>query len=217
MCGRYGFIPGNNFYIRFGVSQKGELLKPIYNVAPGMTMPIIAGKELRLMKWGFIPSWAKDPKIGYKMINARSETLKEKQSFRSSLYTKRCLVPVSGFYEWEKQGKEKVPYYYRLKDKELFAFAGLYDNWKNEKGEDVEAYTIITTEANKLVGKIHERMPAILKEEGEKAWLDQDEKNIDKLLGSVKPYAEKDMEVFKVSDKVNSTKNEGPELIESQE
>lgn len=164
------------------------------------------------MRWGLIPFWAKDPKIGYKMINARAETVNEKPSFKHSLKNKRCIVPASGFYEWLKSEKQKIPFYIKPKDQEYFSFAGLYDVWKDAEGKEIKSYTIITTTPNIKMAKIHDRMPVILKVADEDKWLDQNT-DIDELLKLLKPYPDSEMEIYSVSDLVNSPRNDNKDLI----
>lgn len=215
MCGRYTIGDVRRLSERFDTSNKIEDIKPSYNVAPSQTNPVIDRKspnQVEMMKWGLIPSWAKDPKIGYKMINARAESVKDKPSFRKPFRDQRCLVPASGFYEWLKTEKEKIPHYIHLKGKELFAFAGLYEIWKDENGNEVKSYTVITTEPNEVMKKIHNRMPVILKEEDEDKWLrnDTDETVLVELL---KPYPDEDMEAYPVSRDVNNPRNNSEDLI----
>jgi len=171
MCGRYTLVPNNDFYNRFEAENRLDDLLPHYNIAPGQTLPVIthnSPNQVVLMRWGLIPSWAKDPKIAYHTINAKAETVATKPAFRSSFKTKRCLVPASGFYEWKKlDSKKKQPFYFQLKSQELFSFAGLYDIWKNENGEEHKTYTIITTVANEDVAIVHDRMPVILNKKDE--------------------------------------------------
>lgn len=175
MCGLYGFYPGNDFYERFNIVNRLERLEAHYNVAPGYRMPVVtchSQNSVEVMKWGLIPHWAKDPSIGYKLINARAESVSEKPAFRPSFLAKRCLVPSSGFYEWEKTDDGKIPYHVTLKNKEMFSFAGLYDSWFDPEGKEIKTYTIITVEPNELVKAIHNRMPALLNKKEEGAWLD---------------------------------------------
>lgn len=214
MCGRYGFIPGKNFYKRFKIDKATGKLKPSYNVAPGRTMPVVirqSPNQLIEMKWGLVPHWAEDPKIGYHMINARAETLSSKPAFRSLLSSKRCLVPASGFYEWDHKGKAKIPYYIKLKNDDMFSFAGLYDIWKDAEGKMLMSYTIITTDSNTVVGKIHDRMPVIIPIEDEDEWLESRDEKIHKLL---KPYPAGEMEAYRVSISVNNPKNDNKSLID---
>ena len=160
-----------------------------------------------------IPSWAKEESIGNRMINARAETVAEKPSFRNSFKRRRCLVPADGFYEWKKPtgGGRKIPMRIVLKDKEPFAFAGLWDTWVNPEGEEVESFTIITTQANELLRRIHDRMPVILAEEQEATWLDQDA-DAQELLSMLKPFPG-EMEAYPVSTLVNSPSNDDQRCI----
>jgi len=215
MCGRYGFVPGENFYNRFEIHNRLDNLEPHYNIAPGQLVPVItrsSPNQVILMKWGLIPHWAKDPRIGYKMINARAETLNEKPTFKYSLKNHRCLIPTSGFYEWKHIGEDKIPFYIRLKGKDMFAFAGLYDIWKDAEGYPLKTFTIITTSPNEFMSTIHHRMPVILTEEAEDIWLDQSLTDIDKLLALLTPTTA-EMESIKVSKLVNNPNNDSPEII----
>lgn len=222
MCGRYGFIPGSKkqFQERFRIDRVNFELKPRYNVAPGQIMPVItrnSPNKAEEMKWGLVPFWAKDPKIGYKMINARAETVAIKPSFRRSLMKQRCLIPVSGFYEWKKTDNTKIPYYIHLKNAELFSFAGLYDVWKDAEGKELKSYTIITTEPNTLMAEIHNRMPAILSETTEETWLDPANQNLSQLVGLLNPYMTIDMSANPVSKLVNNPENDSPEILKIEE
>jgi putative SOS response-associated peptidase YedK len=175
MCGRFTFQPTEAFYERFEVSNRLDSLVPRYNIAPGQMVPVIIANSPRrvvLMRWGLMPHWAKDEKTAYKMINARMETLTQRPAFRSLLSQNRALVPASGFYEWEGEGKGKTPYYIHPRRGEFFAFAGLYDTWTKPDGEELYTFTIITTEANDFMARLHNRMPVILARELEDAWLD---------------------------------------------
>ncbi|KKS96359.1 MAG: YoaM [Candidatus Gottesmanbacteria bacterium GW2011_GWA2_43_14] len=216
MCGSYTIVPGENFYKRFGTENRLARLRSSYNIKPGFFMPVVTTNESKrrvsLMKWGLIPSWAKEPAIGYKMINARSETINEKVSYRIPFKKQRCLVPASGFYEWKKTGKEKIPYYLKLKSENLFSFAGLFDVWKDEEGKEIFSYTIITTEPNPLVAPIHNRMPAILEEKNEEKWLEESAAT-NKLLDFLKPFPENEMEAYPVSRAVNYAENNSEDLI----
>jgi putative SOS response-associated peptidase YedK len=216
MCGRYGFVPGENFYNRFEIKNRLEKLEARYNVSPGMMMPVITSekeKEVSLMRWGLIPFWAKDPKIGYKMINARAESLMDKPSFRKPLVSQRCLIPTSGFFEWRRLGKDKIPYYIGLKDTELFVFAGLFDIWKDAEGYPLKTFTIITTAPNALVAQIHDRMPVILDKEFEDIWLDKNITDTGKLVSMFKSYPVEKMISYQVSQAVNNPVNDGENLI----
>lgn len=216
MCGRYGLIPSRNFFTRFKIKDQNLLLKTRYNVTPQELMPVITkaqNNRLELMKWGLIPYWVEDQTIGYKLINAWAEPVAEKPSFKRSFLSRRCLVPASGFYEWQKTDSGKLPYYMYLKNKDLFSFAGLFDLWRDPSGKEVKTYTIITTIPNKLLEPIHSRMPVILKEENEDDWLSQGQQDLNKLQNFLKPYSEGEMEAYPVSTLVNKPNNDSEELI----
>lgn len=221
MCGRYTFFtPPQIIEKRFSVKVNDEV-KPRYNAAPTQLLPVIRNTEAReitYLSWGLIPHWATDDKGASKLINARSETLVEKPSFRNALKKRRCLVLTDGFYEWahDEHGK-KYPVRVSLKSKEPFAMAGLWEHWVNPKsGEIQETFTIVTTAANERIRPIHERMPAFLTEETEKIWLDNT-KSVDDWLAVLKPYPQELIEVQRVSKLVNSNRNEGEELLQPEE
>lgn len=219
MCARYTFtLDKEKIKKRFNVNNLPEDLNPRFNLAPTQKAPVIRADSERtvsMLRWGLIPFWAKDAKFGSKMFNARCETLAEKPSFKTQLKEKRCLVIADGFYEWaEVEGrKARVPIRFVLKDREPFAFAGLWDKWKDPKGGEIETFTIITTDANDLIGPMHDRMPVILSREEEKAWLDPAQKNPVELLPLLNPYPPEEMEFYPVSTLINSPKNEGPECV----
>lgn len=185
-----------------------------FNIAPTQTAPVIAYDPPQgvTFRWGLIPHWSKDEKIGYSMINARAETLLEKPAFRKLVGTRRCLVPADGFYEWKKEGKKKQPFYFRMRSRKPFAFAGLWDSWKKSETEEVHSFTIITTAPNVLTGTVHDRMPAILRREDLEKWLL--EKDAGEAAGLLRPYEAGEMEAIAVSDLVNSPKNDSPACIE---
>jgi putative SOS response-associated peptidase YedK len=189
-----------------------------YNIAP--TQPILAlpndgSKEAGFFIWGLIPSWAKDPTIGNRMINARAETLAEKPSFRSAYKYHRCLIFTSGFYEWQVQpgGKTKIPHFIHLITGEPFAFAGLWENWESPDGSRIHSATIITTEPNELMGKIHNRMPVILPHDVYAQWLDSSPKQPSSLQSLLVPFPAVRMEAYPVSTLVNSPAYDQPECI----
>lgn len=217
MCGRFTLIQIEKISERFDAQIIGEIsVKKRYNISPDQPVPIVfqeSPNKIEEMIWGLIPHWAKDSKIGNELINARAESLLEKPAFKDSFLKRRCLIPADGFYEWKKEGREKTPYYIKLKDSSLFAFAGLYDIWQNEKGQIIKTFTIITTEPNDLVKEIHNRMPVILKRENEKIWINKEEKNVEKLLALLKPYPPEEMEAYPVSKRVNNPSNDSEDLI----
>ena len=222
MCGRFtSQAKPKEIEKEFDVKvSDNELFTPRYNIAPTQTIAAVLesdGKRIiEGLRWGLIPGWAKDQSIGSKMINARAETLAEKPSFKNAFRSHRCIIPASGFYEWQKQTKgAKQPFYFRIKDKDIFGFAGLYEHWLDkETGEQIETCTIITTEANKVLEPIHERMPVILKPEDYEQWLDAKEKDTDKLQKLLALYPSEEMESYQVSKAVNSLSNDSPELLE---
>jgi len=203
MCGRYTLTkPLKTIESHFGLIPINFDFNPSYNIAPGMVSPIVinhSGKrELTEMKWGLIPSWAKDEKI--KLINARSETAHEKPSFKNSLQNQRCLIPADGFLEW--QGKEKQPYYIQLKNRPLFAFAGLWSTRNNPEGKSLNTYTILTTKANEKLAPIHERMPVILPREQYSTWLASDS-SPNALRALLTPFPAGEVDFHPVSKEVN--------------
>ncbi len=220
MCGRFSFtmdidelqeaFPGVDFGLYFGSN---------YNVAPSqdvLVIPNITDRKAQLFRWGLIPPWSKDLNIGYKMINARAETLAEKPSFRSAYKRQRCLIPASGFYEWRKDASAKTPFYIRMKSRKMFTFAGLWEKWQKSATEPIFSCTIITTEANELLKPIHHRMPVILKPEEYETWLDADEQQTENLNHLLTAYPSDEMETFAVSTHVNSPRNKGPDCIKVQ-
>lgn len=192
--------------------------KPRYNIAPSQMINAVLNENsetvLTDLKWGLIPHWAKDAEIGNKLINARAETLTEKPSFRDAFKSRRCIIPATGFYEWKKGRDGKQPYYFYLPEKEVFGFAGLYENWIDKTtGEELQTCTIITTEANDVLKPVHERMPVILKADDYEEWLDEDLKDTMKLGKLLVPYSAKEMESYPVSKAVNLPDNDSEELI----
>ncbi len=216
MCGRFSiFTPVQELKHRFDADSPDEDVSPRYNAAPGQKLVVIPMNDphkMHLYRWGLIPHWAKDEKIGYKMINARAESLSEKPAFRGPLRKGRCLVLADGFYEWSDRTGKKIPYRIELTQKIPFAMAGLSSTWKDEKGNEIDSFTIITTAANTTVRAIHDRMPVILRNEQEKEWLDPllDPHTINEYLT---PYSGSDMEMYPISNMVNSPKNDGPDIL----
>lgn len=219
MCGRYTLR--SSLKQLADLFHVGDVSLPLfdtrYNIAP--TQEVLAvrqpdGRELVELKWGLVPSWAKDPKIGYRMINARCESVAEKPSFRSAFKRRRCLIPADGFYEWKKTGdKTKQPYFVHLKDDQPFAFAGLWEYWERD-GEIIESCTVITTDANALMKPLHDRMPVILPAASYDEWLDPDNQATEDLPRLLRPYPSEEMNAYSISTYVNSPKNRGPECIE---
>lgn len=220
MCGRYSlFAEFRIIEERFGEATFGEEdYEESFNIAPSqMVLSVINdGTKNRLgyLKWGLIPAWAKDPKIGFKMINARAETAHEKPSFREAFKKRRCLIVADSFYEWKREEGRKIPMRIKMKNDQLFAMAGLWESWKDENGKLVHTCTILTTEANGLMSSIHERMPVILKKEDEQSWLNPNVHKVEELRPFLIPLEDGLLEAYEVSDKVNSPKNNARELIE---
>lgn len=189
-----------------------------YNIAPTQPVAVIVEsmeqpeRHLRLMKWGLIPSWAKDPAIGNRLINARAETLTEKPSFRTAFKRRRCIIPASGFYEWKKVAKGKQPYYFELQTASLFALAGLWESWQG-----IETCTILTTAANELLQPIHDRMPVILQPEDYAPWLDLKTENPETLQPLLRPFPASQMHCHAVSKRVNTPTLDDPECIKAVE
>jgi len=221
MCGRFSRKATLQAIVdEFEIADVNGQIEPSYNIAPGQDVAVILkddSRKLGLLKWGLIPSWSKDPKIGNRMINARAETLAEKPSFKHPVRRKRCLIVADGFFEWKKEGKQKIPMYIFLKDQKPFIFAGLWDTWTSPEGNKVSTCTIITTEPNKFMEKIHNRMPVILPKEHIDLWLDREVQDEQQVLPLLKPYPEKEMDAYEVSRMVNSPKNNSPEVIQKVE
>jgi putative SOS response-associated peptidase YedK len=219
MCGRFSMaVPLPALLSRFPVGRAPSSLVPRYNIAPSQKAPIIlndGGPAIEELRWGLIPSWAKDPAIGNKLINARAETLQEKASFKRPFQSRRCLVPADGFYEWRftRTTKGKIPMRIRLKSREPFAMAGLWERWKNAEGLELRTFTIITTEANDALKSIHERMPVILKRKDEEQWLDPKTQAM-RLTALLAPYPGEEMEAYEVSKLINNASVDTPDCIE---
>jgi putative SOS response-associated peptidase YedK len=222
MCGRFTLTATvdqliDRFDIEFFLQE--EEYNPSYNVAPSQSVLAVindgARKRMGFLRWGLIPPWAKDMSIGYKMINARAETLIDKPSFRNAYKKKRCLIVADSFYEWKRiDSKTKIPMRIKLKSNELFSMAGLWENWKSPDGKSIYSCSVITTSPNELVQDIHDRMPVILKPEDEKYWLDPSITDTTKLNPLLKPLDHGLMEAYEVSPLVNSPKNNSIELIQ---
>ncbi len=210
MCGRFTLFEPDTILAReFGVSGLPPR-SPRYNIAPSQSVAAIraapagSGRELALLRWGLIPSWSKDPAIGNRLINARAETVREKPSFRSAFKRHRCLIPANGFYEWQRQERGKQPFYVRMRDGHLFAFAGLWDRWEGGEEAAVESCTILTTVANSALAPIHDRMPVILPPGEYARWLDSCLEDTDSLANLLVPFPAEEMDAFPVSPRVNS-------------
>ena len=216
MCGRFALkAPPRSIQEHFHLPETPDLSSR-YNIAPSQSVAVVRhlpGKsflQLDMLRWGLVPHWAKDMKIGYKMINARAETLAQKPSFRSAFKKRRCLIAADGFYEWHHSGTVKQPYYVQLKGGAVFAFAGLWESWNSPDGTILESCTIITTTPNELIGPIHDRMPVIISPEKYDTWL-QDPTPKQDLQELILPYPAEKMAAYRVSSQVNSPQNDTPD------
>lgn len=237
MCGRFTlFQPGEAIAQVFQLAEV-PTVEPRYNIAPTQLVPTVLHtpkasdaqsqkqsdtvgndsvlRQFKLLRWGLIPSWAKDPAMGARLINARAETVGEKPSFRSAFRHRRCLVVADGFYEWQRQERKKQPFYFRLQDGQPFAFAGLWEHWEAPDGEAISSCTILTTEANELLRPIHDRMPVILDAKDYDLWLDPTVQKPDPLQQLLRPYQSEAMTCYAVSTQVNKPANNSPECINS--
>jgi putative SOS response-associated peptidase YedK len=217
MCGRYRLSRAEkDIAEHFDIPDEVEW-SPRYNIAPAQRVAVVRQnperpvRQFSTMRWDLIPSWAKDANVGYKMINARAETVAEKPAFRESFKSRRCLIPADGFYEWKKEGKSKQPFNFGMRDDSLFAFAGIWDRWKNPQGEVIETCSILTTTPNALLADVHDRMPVILSIDHYDLWLDPGLKNTDALREMLRPYEPSLMKRYPVSTRVNLVKNDDPD------
>lgn len=219
MCGRFTLTADSKKLAEsFAGFEMPDELAPRYNIAPSQPVAVVANNgqhKIELFQWGLIPSWARDPQIGNRMINARAETLAEKPSFRTAYRRRRCLVLADGFFEWRKEpgSKAKTPMYIRLASNQPFAFAGLWESWRSAEDSVILSCTIITTTPNELLAKIHNRMPVILLREAYEQWLEPAERRPDDLNELLKPYPAEQMAAFPVSRIVNDPGNDTPECV----
>lgn len=232
MCGRFTLTnPGQELLPQFDLAQIPSL-EPRYNIAPTQPVAVVRVartpgighqdevgarsaqiRELALLQWGLIPFWAKDPAVGERLINARSETVAEKPAFREAFKRRRCLVLADGFYEWHKQDGTKQPFFIRLRSGQPFAFAGLWERWQGPESV-IESCTLLTTEPNDLMRQLHNRMPVILRPDDYGLWLDPMVRETDALHPLLQPYPEQEMLAYPVSRRVNSPDNDDPRCIE---
>jgi putative SOS response-associated peptidase YedK len=191
-----------------------------FNIAPTQTVVAVRAdkegqRELCRLRWGLVPHWADDPQIGSRLINARAESVATKPAYRDAFKSRRCLVAADGFYEWQKSGRRKQPYYIRLKDDGPFGFAALWERWSHA-GQRIESCSIITTEANELMAGIHDRMPVIVPREAYELWLSADTQEIELLQSLLRPYPASEMTAYPVSNRVNSPACNDPQCIQPQ-
>lgn len=223
MCGRFALIsPGEVLIKQFDLASSqtsiSSAVAPRYNIAP--TQPVLAvrltpdteERELAFLQWGLIPSWSKDIKIGSRLINARSETVAEKPSFRAAFKRRRCLIPADGYYEWQRQGNGKQPIYIHSRDGAPFALAGLWETWHSADGSMIDSCTILTTEPNELMAPIHNRMPVILEQPDYSMWLHPGD-SPDDAHHLLRPYPSEKMAAYPVSMLVNNPRNDSPDCI----
>ena len=226
MCGRFTLISVGEIEQRFLPTGSGmEIIRERfadsgperYNIAPTQDVIAITSdgetNTAQFMRWGLVPSWAKDISIGSRMINARSETLAERPSFRSAFRRRRCLVVADSFYEWKRDGRSRIPMRIGLESGELFGFAGLWERWTDPGGRRILSCTIVTTEANEFLAPVHDRMPVILSRDAEPMWLDPDVQDTEALYELLTPYPSDLMSAYEVSTVVNSAANDVPECI----
>jgi putative SOS response-associated peptidase YedK len=221
MCGRFTLrVSAKSLAGAFGVAES-SLFPPRYNIAPTQPIAVVrmaledSDRELVALRWGLIPTWADDPAIGNRLINARAETAATKPSFRSAFKRRRCLIPADGFYEWQKVGTGKQPHFITMQDGKPFAFGGLWEHWQNrEDGEVIESATILTTEANDLMRPLHDRMPVILEPKDYGRWLDLQATDSGELQALLVPYGGDDLTAFLVGTLVNNPRNESPRCVE---
>ncbi|MCR2804932.1 SOS response-associated peptidase [Paenibacillus soyae] len=225
MCGRYTVtVTLEELMVRYMIGETNvPFHRPKYNVAPGQQVLAVisdgSGKNrLGELKWGLVPPWADDPKVGYMMINARSETAAEKPAFKGPLQRKRCILPADGFYEWKalQGGKGKQPMRFTLKTKSVFSLAGLYETWVSPSGEKLSTCTVLTTKPNEIVAPVHDRMPVILRPEHEAAWLSRENRSIQALMSMLEPLPAEEMEAYPVSAAVGNVRNDDESLIACQ-
>lgn len=219
MCGRYTLLAEEVEILKeYGIEHKLDNYTPRYNIAPGQNVLTVVndGKNNRAgyLRWGLVPSWAKDPSIGYKMINARAETAHEKPSFKRLIKRKRCLVLADSFYEWKKDETGKQPMRISKADRPFFAFAGLWDRWEKD-GEELVTCTILTKESNDFMDPIHHRMPVILPKEDEAWWMEREEREPEEMHDYLRSVGVSNLEAYAVSTHVNNARNEDPECIQS--
>ena len=218
MCGRFEIHNTLEIIAKvFGIDAITFDYQPSYNIAPSQDILLVVNDGKRRLvrsRWGLVPSWSKELSAGYKMINARAESVADKPSFRQAFQNQRCLVVADGFYEWKKEGTRKRPFYIRLKSGKPIGFAGLYNVWKSPEGEQICTSTIITTDANEIVQPLHDRMPVIASPDSYDLWLDPNIHDKALLQNILRAYPSEELEVYEVTPKVNSPKNNAPKNIQ---
>jgi putative SOS response-associated peptidase YedK len=223
MCGRFALNASPELLRSLFELNEEPYIAERYNIAPTQPVAVVRmdaqtqQRQWALLRWGLIPSWSKDPAIGAQLINARSETVTEKPSFRSAFKRRRCLIPASGFYEWQKSAGGKQPYFIHMKDHSSFAIAGLWESWSGSDGEELQTCTLLTTEANALMAPLHDRMPVIIEARDYGLWLGSGREEtpayLQNLLHLLRPYADDALTAYAVDTYVNNTRNEGERCI----
>jgi putative SOS response-associated peptidase YedK len=217
MCGRYRLGRGREAFKKYFGAEPDADWSPRYNIAPTLPIPVIRQhqkeprRDLSLMRWGLIPSWAKDMSGAARMINARSETAHTLRAFREAMKLRRCLVPADGFYEWLRRGSAKQPFCFEVNDGELFAFAGLWERWRDPSGQWIKSCSILTTTPNAVTSTVHDRMPVILNPDSYDLWLDPGMQNVAAISELLKPYDAGLMRSYPVSTRVNQVANDDKE------
>jgi len=222
MCGRFSLSSDAEVLQQIFELMGPPPVQPRYNIAPGQPIAAVRVDEAASegqrhfvhLVWGLIPPWARDPSIGNRMINARSETLSDKASYRNAFRRRRCLVPADGFYEWQKQAGGKQPHFVRMADGSPFAMAGLWERWQSPDGSELDSCTIVTTAANELMAPIHDRMPVILDTAGCALWLEHRNDATEHVADLLRPFPADKMTAYPVSRLVNSPQNDSPQCIE---
>lgn len=220
MCGRFSQTATPEAIVETFQVENPPLFKPNYNISPSQRVAVVrlnpesVKRECVLLRWGLIPSWAKDAKIGNQCINAKCETVAEKPAFRSAFKKRRCLVIADGFYEWQRVGERKQPMWISRRDKRPFAFAGLWEHWQPPEGETIESCTIITTEPNELMASIHNRMPVILSPVSYDQWFDLSLQQADPLKALLHPCPSEELQAYPVSTLVNNPRHNAPQCLE---
>jgi putative SOS response-associated peptidase YedK len=219
VCGRYALYTETEQWPEAGIGwplEDGFQWQPSYNVAPGTSAPVVVNLERPVVAthvWGLVPYWAKDAKMGNRLINARAETVAEKPAFRAAIRRRRCLVLADGFYEWRRQGRQKTPHFIRRRSRGLLTLAGLWESWKKPDGGLLRSFTIITTRPNRLLEPIHDRMPAIVIADAHRLWLHPEPRDPASLAELLVPFPEDELEAYEVSKLVNSPANDSSKCI----
>jgi putative SOS response-associated peptidase YedK len=219
MCGRYRLSRRKQMIEEYFETENEVDWEPRYNIAPSQPVGVIRQDPSRperhfsLARWGLIPSSATDASIGFKTINARAETVASKPAFREAFASRRCLLPADGFFEWRRSGKEKQPFHFGMQDDSLFAFAGLWDQWKDPTGTVIESCSILTTTPNSLLATVHDRMPVILRQENYDLWLDPGFKDVKTLAEILAPFDATQMRSFPVGTRINAVANDDPDCV----